>query len=1248
MKRLRSSDDLDDMNSNRPSSQHRSFHYKPENTRKGLSTSSSRYDRTVDEDREISRPVRKRSEYDFEGFDRRKGFDRFRDGGGDRGGFLSSSPRGAFGDDRIHRSESFSGPRREFPKGFRSERDRSRREGSVSSWRRFGASKDFDDSGRSGSDLGRKSRERGTGRSPKGLRDVNLKSPTWSKESGSEQSKRRSPKGFRDGKLKSPTWSKESGSEQSKMRSPKGVRDEKSKSPTCSKDSGSEQSRMRSPRGLRDAKSPPWSKDSGSEQSKSFDVKKNDESQVESDSSSEMEEGELEPEPEAESDPAPDPGPEAEVQAHVELTSDHKEVECDQRNEDADAIMGDAEKSPSEETLEPNKESIYEQKDAEKEVDELPDNQKNLICSIREASGSEDDNRTTSDHDVGRNEQCLGESGDYRDFEDESSKLSLVEKSSPLRDKQKEDREIDLEVKGEDIDLTEPNEEVTEENGAPEVNLAYAKEGINQDYKDKGKSVAVSSTHFADSAENDAWIERGSRDHLTCKDNSMEGPSTRGFELFSSSPIKRPDRTDTSAVDKHRNEKLTLEPLDLSLSLPNVLLPIGSHDVVQAPSSPSQTRSFQSLNNTFCTNSDGFTASMSFSGSQTFMHNPSCSLTQNSFDNFEQSVGSHPIFQGVDQVSLKDSKHKEVPLYQRLLMNGHGSLHQSHALSGMSNGQDAQGSHQRVLEGNTKLSIGLDRQPSFHKQLSGVQPWHDNDVRSASQSVGSRQTASDYGKDKKRIIKQKSSGSLYRSSSLKEKEELLIGGVDFAETIINQIASEPIHVMAKRFHQITEHSIACLKETVGEIMLKADKHGQLCAFQQVLQNRSDITFEMLIKSHRAQLEIMVALKTGLKEYLQRNYSTSPSDLAEIFLNLRCRNVSCRSPLPVDECDCKFCVQKNGFCSACMCLICSKFDMASNTCSWVGCDVCQHWCHTDCALRESYIRSGCSVNGPDGTSEMQFHCVACKHPSEMFGFVKEVFQNFAKDWSAETLSRELEYVKRIFYASKDLRGSQLHDFIDQMQARLANKSNLPEVYNYIMGFLTGGESSNLGNTPTFFRKELPKKNHEGSNGVGGLRQEDMWLKSVHQESAPHPQLERSASLLPYFDNKRNDKRTVEPGPELPRNAPKEQPVFDELESIVRIKQAEASMFQARADDARREAEGLKRIAVAKNEKTEEEYTSRIAKLRLVEAEEMRKQKLEELQVLERAHREYFNMKVRMEADIKDLLLKMEATRCNLAI
>lgn len=58
-------------------------------------------------------------------------------------------------------------------------------------------------------------------------------------------------------------------------------------------------------------------------------------------------------------------------------------------------------------------------------------------------------------------------------------------------------------------------------------------------------------------------------------------------------------------------------------------------------------------------------------------------------------------------------------------------------------------------------------------------------------------------------------------------------------------------------------------------------------------------------------------------------------------------------LPVNGCDRKVHVKK-GFCNDCMCLICSKFNM--NTCSWVDCDVCLHWCHVECVIRESYIRN----------------------------------------------------------------------------------------------------------------------------------------------------------------------------------------------------------------------------------------------------------------------------------------------------
>ncbi|KAL0425636.1 UNVERIFIED_CONTAM: protein OBERON 4 [Sesamum radiatum] len=206
MKRLRSSDDLhsygeksvvkdwgrrdEDSGLQRSSSSlHRSSYYKSSDSgRKVLSSSTSRYDR-LEDDRESSRLVRKRSDYDLENYDRRKSYDRHRDGN-DRG-IVSSSPRTGYGMDQMHRSESFSGPRRDFPKGFRSERDRPKRDGFATSWRRFGGGKDGDDGLRNVNEASRGSRmeakEIGKAKSPQGPRDA--KSPAWSKDSGSERSK---------------------------------------------------------------------------------------------------------------------------------------------------------------------------------------------------------------------------------------------------------------------------------------------------------------------------------------------------------------------------------------------------------------------------------------------------------------------------------------------------------------------------------------------------------------------------------------------------------------------------------------------------------------------------------------------------------------------------------------------------------------------------------------------------------------------------------------------------------------------------------------------------------------------------------------------------------------------------------------------------------------------------------------------------------------------------------------------------
>eukprot|EP01018_Ginkgo_biloba_P029745 Gb_40577 [translate_table: standard] len=95
-------------------------------------------------------------------------------------------------------------------------------------------------------------------------------------------------------------------------------------------------------------------------------------------------------------------------------------------------------------------------------------------------------------------------------------------------------------------------------------------------------------------------------------------------------------------------------------------------------------------------------------------------------------------------------------------------------------------------------------------------------------------------------------------------------------------------------------------------------------------------------------------------------------------------------------------------------------------------------------------------------------------------------------------------------------------------------------------------------------------------------------------------------------------------------------IEELEAIVRLKQAEANMFQLKADEARREAEGLQRIALAKSEKVEQEYTSRYLELRLNEAEAERRYLFEKIQLQEHSRRHPDSSQMLMLGKIKDVL------------
>jgi len=61
---------------------------------------------------------------------------------------------------------------------------------------------------------------------------------------------------------------------------------------------------------------------------------------------------------------------------------------------------------------------------------------------------------------------------------------------------------------------------------------------------------------------------------------------------------------------------------------------------------------------------------------------------------------------------------------------------------------------------------------------------------------------------------------------------------------------------------------------------------------------------------------------------------------------------------------------------------------------------------------------------------------------MFGFVKEVFNCCAENWSPETQMKELDFVRKIFAASEDFEGKGLHAKAEEVLSMLAKKLITP--------------------------------------------------------------------------------------------------------------------------------------------------------------------------------------------------------------
>ncbi|XP_062210509.1 protein TITANIA-like [Phragmites australis] len=456
------------------------------------------------------------------------------------------------------------------------------------------------------------------------------------------------------------------------------------------------------------------------------------------------------------------------------------------------------------------------------------------------------------------------------------------------------------------------------------------------------------------------------------------------------------------------------------------------------------------------------------------------------------------------------------------------------------------------------------------------------------------------------------------------------------ERILREIVSDSVAAMAQVLQDFPSETLEVLREAVRGMIDAPEKRDELASLQRKLERRSDLTAEALGRANKTQLEILVAIKTGMAVFVTGKGRVSSSELAEMFLMTRCRNLNCKSALPVDDCECKICATRKGFCSACMCPVCQKFDCAANTCSWVGCDVCSHWCHAACALERNLIRPGPTLKGAMGTTEMQFQCLGCNHASEMFGFVKEVFNCCAENWAAETLMKEMDFVRRIFAASEDFEGKGLHARAEEVLSMLSKKTISP----------SGATKSML----QFFKYGVTDYSVTGSKSKGVLavaqtsQSTDMLHFQTPTITPPKPSFnfKPSTSILDtQLDALKASPKPLSIEPHFSSTSKDDD--SSSLETIVKCKEAEAKLFQKLADDARKEVENYHQIIRTKTQKLEEEYATKLAKLCFQETEEKRRKKMEELKMLENSHYDYHKMKLRMQTEIQGLLERMEATK-----
>ncbi|KAG8074069.1 hypothetical protein GUJ93_ZPchr0006g46387 [Zizania palustris] len=271
---------------------------------------------------------------------------------------------------------------------------------------------------------------------------------------------------------------------------------------------------------------------------------------------------------------------------------------------------------------------------------------------------------------------------------------------------------------------------------------------------------------------------------------------------------------------KLEDDTLTIGKLDLSLSLSVALQNPEVKCSVPGPESLGHaTCSWTLPSSSFHTNSEGFTASISLTNPRTFVHNPSCSLTQQSLDNYEHSVGSKPLFQGVDKVhdntrwpaqlsNESTKKRKATRILQNSLKYGH--------LSDKTFGD--------VNVQSNEISSEIQRHAGISSVLSPMQSRDSHD-------------SGFENRHKRHLTRERSSSSLTRGEQ-QDGQQLVLNGAGVIERIVSKIVSEPLHHTGRMLEEMTSNSVTYLREAISEAIVDTDKRGHVVALQEALTKRA--------------------------------------------------------------------------------------------------------------------------------------------------------------------------------------------------------------------------------------------------------------------------------------------------------------------------------------------------------------------------------------------------------------------------